>query len=49
MSSQMSHVGGDMRSVYNMNKWGIWSFTKGMALELAKFNIRVNTICTNFC
>ncbi|GIT35974.1 MAG: hypothetical protein Ct9H300mP5_4430 [Candidatus Pelagibacterales bacterium] len=23
MSSQMGHVGGPIRSVYNMNKWGL--------------------------
>ena len=48
MSSQMSKVGGDMRSVYNMNKAGIDGLTKGMALELAKFNIRVNSVCPTF-
>ena len=47
MSSQMSKVGGDMRSVYNMNKAGIDGLTKGMALELAKFNIRVK-LCPTF-
>ena len=48
MSSQMSKVGGDMRSVYNMNKAGIDGLTKGMAIELAKFNIRVNSVCPTF-
>ena len=48
MSSQMGHVGGPIRSVYNMNKWGLEGLTKGMAIDLAKYNIRVNTVCPTF-
>ena len=48
MSSQMGHVGGPIRSVYNMNKWGLEGLTRGMALDLAKFNIRVNTVAPTF-
>ena len=48
MSSQMGHVGGPIRSVYNMNKHGLEGLTKGMAIDLAKHNIRVNTVCPTF-
>ena len=48
MSSQMGHVGGPIRSVYNMNKWGLEGLTKGMAVDLAKYNIRVNTVAPTF-
>ena len=48
MSSQMGHVGGSIRSVYNMNKWGLEGLTKGMALDLAKYNIRVNSVAPTF-
>ena len=48
MASQMGHVGGPIRSVYNMNKWGLEGLTKGMAVDLAKYNIRVNTVAPTF-
>ena len=44
MSSQLGHVGMAGRNVYNMTKFGIEGLTKGMSLELAKNNIRVNSV-----
>ena len=48
MSSQLGHVGCEGRNVYNMTKFGIEGLTKGMGVELAKYNIRVNTVAPTF-
>jgi NAD(P)-dependent dehydrogenase (short-subunit alcohol dehydrogenase family) len=48
MSSQMGHVGGQNRSVYCMTKHGIEGLTKAMAIDLAPFGIRVNSIGPTF-
>ena len=48
MSSQLGHVGCEGRNVYNMTKFGIEGSTKGMGVELAKNNIRVNTVAPTF-
>ena len=48
MSSQLGRVGAPIRSVYNMTKFGLEGLTRGMAIELGKYNIRVNTVCPTF-
>ena len=48
MSSQLGKVGCEGRNVYNMNKFGVEGLARGMACELAKYNIRVNTVAPTF-
>ncbi|MDB5969359.1 MAG: 3-oxoacyl-ACP reductase [Hydrocarboniphaga sp.] len=48
MSSQMGHVGGPRRTLYCASKWGLEGMSKAMALDLAPYRIRVNTIAPTF-
>ena len=48
MSSQMGHVGSPNRTAYCMTKHAIEGLAKAMAVELAPWNIRVNTVAPTF-
>jgi NAD(P)-dependent dehydrogenase (short-subunit alcohol dehydrogenase family) len=48
MSSQMGHVGGENRTLYCASKWAMEGYSKAMALDLARYGIRVNTIAPTF-
>ncbi len=48
ISSQMGHVGAANRSVYCASKWAMEGWTKAMAIDLAPFGIRANTIAPTF-
>lgn len=48
MSSQMGHVGAANRSPYCASKWAVEGFSRAMAVELAPYGIRVNTLCPTF-
>lgn len=48
MSSQMGHVGGANRSLYCASKWAIEGMNKAIALDLAQYSIRSNTIAPTF-
>ncbi len=48
VSSQMGHVGGPRRTLYCASKHALEGFTKALAWELGRQNIRVNTLCPTF-
>lgn len=48
MGSQMGHVGGRDRTVYCASKWAMEGMSKAMALDLAPYGIRSNTIAPTF-
>ncbi|MCO6187582.1 SDR family oxidoreductase [Rhizobium sp. L1K21] len=48
MSSQMGQVGGAKRSLYCASKWAIEGMSKAMALDLAPYGIRSNTVAPTF-
>jgi 3-oxoacyl-[acyl-carrier protein] reductase len=48
ISSIFGVVSKVMRSTYSMTKWGLIGFTKAVALELAPYNILVNTVSPGF-
>ena len=48
ISSQMGHVGAENRSLYCASNWAMDGFSKAMALDLARYGIRVNTIAPTF-
>ena len=45
ISSTAGILGFPLRSPYAANKWAIIGVTKTLAMELGKFNIRVNAVC----
>jgi NAD(P)-dependent dehydrogenase (short-subunit alcohol dehydrogenase family) len=48
ISSQMGHVGAPTRTGYCMTKHAVEGFTKALGVELAPYNIRVNSIAPTF-
>lgn len=48
MGSQMGHVGGPNRSLYCASKWALEGMSKAIALDLASYGIRSNTIAPTF-
>jgi NAD(P)-dependent dehydrogenase (short-subunit alcohol dehydrogenase family) len=48
ISSQMGHVGGPNRTLYCASKWAVEGMSKSIALDLARYGIRSNTIAPTF-
>lgn len=48
IGSQMGHVGGRNRTLYCASKWGLEGMSKAIALDLAPYGIRSNTIAPTF-
>jgi len=48
ISSQMGHVGGPHRTVYAASKFALEGLTRAMAIDLAPYGIRVNTLAPTF-
>ena len=48
ISSTAGILGFPLRSPYAASKWAIIGITKTLAMELGKFNIRVNSVCPTF-
>jgi len=48
VGSQMGHVGAANRTLYCASKWGLEGFSKALAVELAPYSIRSNTIAPTF-
>jgi NAD(P)-dependent dehydrogenase (short-subunit alcohol dehydrogenase family) len=48
MSSQMGHVGGPGRTLYCASKWALEGMSKAIALDVATYGIRSNTIAPTF-
>ena len=49
MSSTAGIAGFPLRSPYAASKWAIIGITKTLAMELGKYNIRVNAVCPGSC
>ena len=49
ISSTAGILGFPLRSPYAASKWAIIGITKTLAMELGKFNIRVNAVCPGTC